>query len=163
MEIREATDSDWPAIWPFFRQIVRAAETYAYDPEMTEGDAREMWMVGPPGVTFVAVVDGSVVGTANAYSNRDGPGSHVASGSFMVDPAEAGRGIGRALGERVIEWARAEGFRSIQFNAVVETNGRAVGLWRSLGFEVIGTVPDAFRLPDGTLTGLHVMHRRLES
>ena len=161
MEIREATVSDWEQIWPFFRQIVRAAETYAYDPEMAEGDAREIWMVGPPGVTFVAVVDGSVVGTANAYANRDGPGSHVASGSFMVDPARAGRGIGRALGERVIEWARAEGFRSIQFNAVVETNVRATALWRSLGFELVGTVPEAFRLPDGSLTGLHVMYRPL--
>ena len=49
----------------------------------------------------------------------------------------------------------------MQFNAVVETNERAVGLWRSLGFETIGTVPEAFRLPDGSLTGLHVMHRRL--
>jgi GNAT superfamily N-acetyltransferase len=117
--------------------------------------------VGPPGVTFVALVDGLVVGTANAYANRDGPGSHVASGSFMVDPARAGRGIGRALGERVIEWARAEGFRSIQFNAVVETNVRATALWRSLGFELVGTVPEAFRLPDGSLTGLHVMHRPL--
>ena len=161
MEVREAAGPDWEQIWPFFREIVRAAETYAYDPEITEGDAREIWMVGPPGVTFVAVLDGAVVGTANAYANRDGPGSHVASGSFMVDPALAGRGIGRALGERVIEWARAEGFRSIQFNAVVETNERAVGLWRSLGFEVIGTVPEAFRLPDGSLSGLHVMYRRL--
>ena len=161
VEIREATVSDWEQIWPFFRQIVRAAETYAYDPEMAEGDAREIWMVAPPGVTFVAVVDGSVVGTANAYANRDGPGSHVASGSFLVDPARAGRGIGRALGERVIEWARAEGFRSIQFNAVVETNVRATALWRSLGFELVGTVPEAFRLPDGSLTGLHVMYRPL--
>jgi GNAT superfamily N-acetyltransferase len=160
-EIREAADSDWDQIWPFFREIVSAAETYAYDPEITESDAREMWMVGPPGVTFAAVADGAVIGSANAYANRPGPGSHVASASFMVDPAHAGRGAGRALGAAVLDWARSEGFAAMQFNAVVETNERAVGLWRSLGFETIGTVPDAFRLPDGTLTGLHVMHRRL--
>ena len=161
MEIREATESDWTAIWPFFREIVRAGETYAYDPEITEAEARDLWMVGPPGVTFVAVVDGEVAGSANAYANRPGAGSHVASASFMVDPARAGRGAGRALGEAVIGWAAAEGFHSIQFNAVVDTNERAIGLWRSLGFRVIGTVPEAFRLPDGTLTGLHVMYRRL--
>ena len=102
-----------------------------------------------------------VIGSANAYANRPGAGSHVASASFMVDPARAGRGAGSALGEAVLDWATAAGFDSIQFNAVVETNERAVGLWRSLGFEVIGTVPEAFRLPDGTLTGLHVMYRRL--
>ncbi len=161
MEVRGATDGDWEAIWPFFREIVRAGETYAYDPEITESDARELWMVGPPGVTFVAVVDGRVIGSANAYANRPGAGSHVASASFMVDPARAGRGAGRALGEAVLEWASAAGFAAMQFNAVVETNERAVGLWRSLGFEVIGTVPEAFRLPDGTFTGLHVMYRRL--
>ena len=161
LTVREAAAADWPAIWPFFREIVAAGETYAYDPELTEPQARELWMVGPPGVTFVAEVDGTVAGSANAYANRPGAGSHVASASFMVDPAQAGRGIGRALGERVIRWATDSGFRSIQFNAVVETNVRATGLWRSLGFEVIGTVPEAFRLPDGGLTGLHVMYRRL--
>ena len=118
-------------------------------------------MVGPPGVTLVAAADDHMVGTANAYANRAGPGAHVASASFMVDPARAGSGIGRALGEAVIDWAAGQGFEAMQFNAVVETNERAVGLWRSLGFETIGTVPDAFRLPDGTLTGLHVMYRRL--
>jgi L-amino acid N-acyltransferase YncA len=161
MEIREATEGDWPAIWPFFREIVLAGETYAYDPQISEPEAREMWMVGPPGVTLVAVADGEVIGTANAYANRPGPGDHVASASFMVDPAHAGRGAGRALGEAVIDWAAGAGFAAIQFNAVVETNDHAVGLWRSLGFETVGTVPEAFRLPDGSLTGLHVMHRRL--
>jgi L-amino acid N-acyltransferase YncA len=159
--VREATDADWEAIRPFFRAIVAAGETYAYEPGMSDAQAREIWMVGPPGVTFVAEVDGGVVGSANAYANRPGAGSHVASASFMVDPASAGRGAGRALGERVIEWATEAGFEAMQFNAVVETNVRAVGLWRSLGFEVIGTVPEAFRLPDGSLTGLHVMYRRL--
>jgi L-amino acid N-acyltransferase YncA len=163
VEIREATDGDWEAIWPFFEEIVAAGETYAYDPEMTEAQARELWMVGPPGVTFVAVDGERVVASANAYPNRPGPGSHVASASFMVEPASAGHGIGRALGERVLEWARDAGFMSMQFNAVVESNLAAVSLWRSLGFEIVGTVPRGFRLPDGTHVGLHVMYRRLDS
>jgi GNAT superfamily N-acetyltransferase len=161
IEIREAKEGDWEAIQPFFREIVAAGETYAYDPEMTEDEARELWMVGAPGVTFVAVDDGGVVGSANAYANRPGPGSHVASASFMVAPSHAGRGIGRALGEHVLEWARDEGFMAMQFNAVVESNLAAVSLWRKLGFEIVGTVPRAFRLPDGTHVGLYVMYRRL--
>jgi L-amino acid N-acyltransferase YncA len=161
VEIREATVADWEEIRPFFREIVAAGETYAYDPDMSEEEARDLWMVGPPGVTFVAVDDGRVAGSANAYPNRAGPGSHVASASFMVDPAHAGKGIGRALGERVLEWASAQGFMAMQFNAVVESNLAAVSLWRSLGFEIVGTAPRAFRLPDGTHVGLHVMYRRL--
>jgi L-amino acid N-acyltransferase YncA len=161
VEIREATAADWEAIRPFFHEIVAAGETYAYDPDMSEDEARDLWMVGPPGVTLVAVDDGRTVGSANAYPNRPGPGSHIASASFMVDPAHAGRGIGRALGERVLEWASAQGFMAMQFNAVVESNLAAVSLWHSLDFEIVGTVPRAFRLPDGTHVGLHVMYRRL--
>jgi GNAT superfamily N-acetyltransferase len=100
-----------------------------------------------------------VIGSSNMYRNRGGRGSHVASASFMVDPDRAGRGAGRALGEDMIAWARASGFRAIQFNAVVQTNARAVALWRSLGFAVVGTVPEAFDHPTHGFVGLHVMHR----
>jgi GNAT superfamily N-acetyltransferase len=105
--------------------------------------------------------DGTVLGTANMYANRGGPGSHVASASFMVDPQAAGRGVGRALGENVIDWARESGFRAIQFNAVVETNTPAVTLWRSLGFEVLTSVPEAFDHPKHGYVGLLIMHRFL--
>jgi len=162
MIIRDATADDWEQIWPFMRQIVTAGETYAYDPDMHEATARELWLVRPPGRTVVAVKEGdTVLGTANMYPNRPGPGSHVASASFMVDGRASGRGVGRALGEEALVWARASGFRAMQFNAVVATNTRAVALWRSLGFEIIGTVPEAFRHPTDGYVGLHVMYRRL--
>ncbi len=162
MRVRDATPDDWPDIWPFFREIVAAGETYSYPPEIDEDAGRELWMPAPPGRTTVAVEkDGAVIGSASMYANRPGRGSHVASASFMVDPAGSGRGAGRALAEDMIEWARASGFRAIQFNAVVESNTRAVALWRSLGFEIIGTVPEAFAHPSLGYVGLHVMHRPL--
>ncbi len=158
--IRDARAEDWDAIWPFFRAIVAAGETYAYDPETDYEGGRRLWMVGAPGRTVVATdADGTVAGTANMYANRPGRGSHVASASFMVDQSRAGRGTGRALGEDVIEWARRSGFRAIQFNAVVETNARAVQLWRSLGFAVVGRAPEAFEHPKHGYVGLLIMHR----
>jgi L-amino acid N-acyltransferase YncA len=160
--IRVATADDWPAIWPFYRAIAQAGETYAIDPEITSEQARSEWMRTPPGITFVAVGDsGAVIGSACAYPNRPANGSHVASASFMVDPASAGQGAGRKLAEHVIAWARAQGFRAMQFNAVVETNERAVALWRALGFEVLATVPEAFRHPRDGYVGLLIMYRRL--
>lgn len=162
MEIREARAEDWNAIWPFFREIVAAGETYAYDRDMDEPTARRLWMLGPPGRTVVAVNDdGAILGTANMYANRGGPGSHVASASFMVDPRHSGGGVGRELGEHVLDWARRQGFRAMQFNAVVESNEPAVRLWRSLGFEVLATVPEAFKHPRYGYVGLHLMHRFL--
>jgi GNAT superfamily N-acetyltransferase len=162
MQIREAEPGDWPLIWPFFHQIVAAGETYTYDPDIDEKAARELWMLKPPGRTVVATDDADrILGTAKMNPNQAGPGAHVANAGFMVDPRYGGGGIGRALGEHVIAWARSSGYRAIQFNAVVETNVRAVGLWRSLGFDIVGTVPEAFRHPVHGYVGLHVMYFRL--
>src|SRR5690349_7814142 len=96
---------DWPQIWPIVREVVRAADTFTYDPRMTEDTARAMWMVGAPGRTSVAVDGAAVLGTANMYANRAGPGAHVASASFMVSSAARGHGVGRALVEDVLAWA----------------------------------------------------------
>jgi|GEM_PF-4279412 len=78
----------------------------------------------------------------------------------MVDPAHAGRGVGRALAVHVIDLARDAGYRAMQFNAVVETNHVAVHLWQSLGFEILATIPESFDHPAHGLVGMHVMHRR---
>lgn len=161
MEIRDATDEDWPEIYRFYSVIMAEGRTYAYPAGQSLEAARPWWMEQPPGRTVVAVDDGTIIGSAKMGPNRPGRGAHIATGSFLVDPGHRGRGAGRALGEHVISWCRAQGYQGIQFNAVVEINEPAVRLWKSLGFEVIGTVPEAFDHPDQGLVGLHVMYRRL--
>ena len=160
--VRPAVAADWPAIWGFMREIVAAGETFSWDFDTSETTARGHWMHAPPGRTFVAVdAEGRVIGTAEMGPNRGGGGAHIATGGFMVDAERRGLGAGRALGRRVLEEARAEGYLGIQFNAVVETNKVAVELWRSLGFRVIGTVPRGFRHPRAGEVGLLVMYREL--
>lgn len=161
MLIRPATDDDWPAIYPIFAATVAEGRTYAYPERLSPHEAQALWVEPPPGQTVVAVQDGTVVGTAKMGPNRPGRGAHVATASFMVSPDHRGSGIGRGLAEYVIAWARDTGYQSIQFNAVVETNTAAVHLWRSLGFEIIGTVPEAFNHPEHGLVGMHVMWLRL--
>ncbi len=158
MIIREATADDWPRIWPFFAEIVTAGETYAFPEDLTLESGRGWLMERPPGLTVVLEEDDRILGTAKMGPNRPGRGDHVGTASFMVDPAAAGRGIGRALASYAVEWHRAHGFSGIQFNAVVETNAAAVHLWQSLGFELVGTVPRAFRSTAHGEVGLHVMH-----
>jgi L-amino acid N-acyltransferase YncA len=160
--VRDATAADWPLIWSFMSQIVAAGDTFAYDERMGVAEARKMWLRDPPGRTVVAVdPEGNVLGTATMGPNHAGPGAHVATASFMVDPGRWGKGVGRALCQETIDWARSQGFRAIQFNAVAETNTHAVALYQSLGFEVLATIPEAFRHPTEGYVGLHVMHRRL--
>ena len=161
MLIRTATPDDWADIWSFFAEIVRAGETYAYPDDLTNDQARPLWMEEPPAHIVVAVLDGTVVGSAKMGPNRGGRGAHVATASFMVDPARQGNGVGRALGTYAVQWARTSGYRAMQFNAVVETNTGAVALWRSLGFEVLTTIPEAFDHPAHGFVGLHVMYQLL--
>ena len=49
----------------------------------------------------------------------------------------------------------------MQFNAVAASNAAAIGLYESLGFVIVGTVPEAFEHPRHGFVDLHVMHRRL--
>lgn len=158
-----AGSDDWPQLWPIFSSIVAAGDSFAYPEDLASDDARALWMEAPPGTTVVAVIDGIVVGTAKAGPNRQGRGAHVATASFMVAPAERGRGVGAALCEWALDWATTSGFKAMQFNAVVETNAGAIALWRRYGFEVLATVPEAFDHREHGLVGLHVMHRRLAS
>ncbi|MFI5533483.1 GNAT family N-acetyltransferase [Kitasatospora sp. NPDC051853] len=145
MIIREATAEDWPAIWRFLHRIVAAGDTFTWPRDIGEEDARAIWMKRAPGRTVVAVDgDGTVLGSAETHPNQMGPGAHVANAGFMVAAEHGGKGVGRALAEHVIEQARADGYRAVQYNAVVATNTRAVELWKSLGFTVIGTVPEGF-------------------
>lgn len=156
--IREAHDDDWPQIWPIIHDVITAQETVAYDPEMSEQDARRMWQLAAPARVVVAAADGDrVVGTANMYANRQGPGSHVASGTLMVAQQARGMGVGRALTTDMIDWARRNGFAALQFNAVVDTNKAAVHLYESLGFVTIGIAPGAFRHPTQGFVGLRIM------
>jgi GNAT superfamily N-acetyltransferase len=162
MEIRDVVDSDWVAVWGFLQQIVAVGDTYCWPPDTSEDAARTWWMGKPGGRVLVAVDDGAVVGTAELHPNQPAAGSHVANAGFMVSPTAAGRGVGRALAQRVLEVAAEDGYAAMQFNAVVETNEHAVRLWESLGFKILATVPEAFRHPERGFVGLHIMHRFLQ-
>lgn len=162
MHVRDATPEDWPAIWGFMAGILAAGDTYSWPTDLDSDQAKAMWLQPPPARTLVAVDDdGAVLGTTLVRPNLGGPGGHVANGGFMVDPRHGRRGVGRLLGESAIAAAREGGYRAMQFNAVAASNTHAVRLWQSLGFEIVGTVPDGFQHPELGFVGLHVMHRPL--
>jgi L-amino acid N-acyltransferase YncA len=162
--VRRAVTDDWRAIWPIFRDVVAGGDTYMYAPGTSEADARAAWMhtgADDDSITFVALFGDEIVGTALLKPNHPGLGDHVANAGWMVAPAFTGRGIGRTFATAVIDEARRLGYRGMQFNAVVADNARAIALWESLGFEIVGTVPDAFRHGRLGDTPIHLMYRRL--
>ncbi len=160
MLIRPATPDDADRIWSIVGPVVRAGETYTLDRDMSRSEALAYWF-GADKETFVAEVEGVVVGTYYLRANQAGGGRHVCNCGYMTDPAMAGRGVARAMCADSIERARARGFRAMQFNFVVSTNERAVRLWVSLGFEIVGRLPQAFEHPARGLVDALVMYRAL--
>lgn len=155
------TTDDFTTFWPTFQAIVAAEETYAIDPDITFDDAYQLWC-GSPKATFVAKdAQGQLLGSYYLKANAAGPGKHVCNCGYMVTPAARGKGVARAMCEHSQQVARELGFLAMQFNAVVTTNEIAVALWQRLGFEIVGSVPNAFFHATHGLVSTHVMHKTL--
>jgi GNAT superfamily N-acetyltransferase len=158
--IRPATVEDRPALWRILEPAIRAGETYALPPDMSEADAIAYW-TGPGREVFLAEQDGRVVGTYFLCVNQRGGGGHVANCGYTTDPAARGRGIARRMAEHSLEEARRRGFLAMQYNFVVSSNEDAVHLWQSLGFTIVGRLPGAFRHPRLGYVDALVMFRQL--
>jgi GNAT superfamily N-acetyltransferase len=160
LSIREIRPDEFPLIWPIFKTVVAAGDTYCYDPDMTFEAARSLWTT-PPCRAFAAWEDERVVGCYLLHPNQAGHGDHVANAGYMVAPEARGRGLAGKLCEHSLALARASGFLAMQFNAVVADNEAAVHLWHKHGFVTVGRIPQGFQHPQNGLTDLLVMHRSL--
>lgn len=159
--IRRAGPDDFEAIWHILEPTIRAGETYALPRDMSKAEALAYW-TGPDRETFVDQDDDArILGTYFIRANQAGGGAHVANCGYMTAPDAAGRGVARRMCEHSLGIARERGFAAMQFNFVIGTNTRAIGLWCSLGFEEVGRLPAAFRHPTLGDTDALVMFRRL--
>lgn len=160
--IRELAPAAFASVRPIFGEVLAAGDACTYPPGLTMAQARAMWTT-PQARCFVAEADGEPLGCYRLAPNQipGSPGDHVANGSYMVAARARGRGIGEALCRHSLEAARAAGYAAMQFNFVVSTNSAAVGLWQRCGFEIVGTLPLAFRHPRHGLVDGYVMYRLL--
>ena len=159
-EVRRAIPEDASEIWRIIGPTIRAGETYALPSDLSQEAALAYWMA-PEHDTFVAEAEGRVLGTYYMRANQRGGGGHVANCGYMTSTEAAGRGVARAMCEHSLGHARSKGFLAMQFNFVVSTNERAVRLWRSMGFDVVGTLPEAFDHPSRGYVDALVMYRKL--
>ena len=160
LEIRQANDNDLDAIWPIFHEIIARGDTYPYPPETDKAAAYDIWMAKPL-ATYVALLDGQIVGTYYIKANQPGLGSHVCNAGYMVGTQARGRGVARAMCEHSLREAKKLGFRAMQFNLVVSSNEVAVNLWQRLGFSIVGTVPEAFHHQELGYVDALVMYKSL--
>lgn len=113
MPIRPARPDDAPAIAAIILPVIRAGETYALDPAMSEGEAIAYWLAADKTV-FVAEEDGVLLGTYYLRANQAGGGDHVANAGYMTSAASRGRGVARAMALHSFDEARARGFAAMR-------------------------------------------------
>jgi ribosomal protein S18 acetylase RimI-like enzyme len=160
MEIRLAAGSNHSEIWEILEPVIRAGETYALPSDMSKSDGLAYWFQ-PAHEVFVAVENGKILGTYFLQANQQGGGSHVANCGYITASWATGRGVARAMCSHSLEHAKARGFRAMQFNFVVSTNERALRLWLSLGFKIVGCLPGAFHHPAAGHADAFVLYRSL--
>ena len=160
MHIRPALRPDADAIWDILEPTIRAGETYTLPLDMGREDALSYWL-SPEHEVFVVEESESVLGTYFLRVNQRGGGSHVCNCGYVTAPNATGRGIARAMCAHSLDRARERGFLAMQFNFVISSNERAVRLWESCGFHIVGRLPHAFRHPTRGLVDSLVMHRFL--
>src|ERR1700744_6339186 len=156
LNIRPATTDDGDAIWTILEPVLRAGETCCIPRDIDQTEALNYWFA-KDNLVFIAEEHKHVVGTYYLRANQPGGGSHVANCGYMTASHASGRGIARAMCLHSKEQARNIGFRAIQFNFVIGTNERAIRLWQSLGFEVVGRLPLAYNHPTKGFTDALIM------
>jgi L-amino acid N-acyltransferase YncA len=158
--VHAARPEDRDGIWAILEPVIRNGETYTLPRDMSQEEALDYWFFGGHEV-FVAEKDGRVVGTYFLQANQRGGGSHVANCGYMTAAGAERKGVARTMCAHSLEHAKKRGFRAMQFNFVVASNERAVELWKSMGFETVGRLPEAFLHPVKGYVDAYVMHRIL--
>ncbi len=160
MIIRPAQNGDFDTIWPLLRDVFRAGDTYAVDPDISKADAKTYWMTSAA-ATYVAETDNGIVGTYYIKTNQPGGGAHICNCGYIVGADARGQGLAATMCNHSQTQAAAMGYHAMQFNFVLASNTGAVRLWQRLGFDTVGTIPDAFNHPQQGLVNAFVMYKKL--
>lgn len=160
IEIREALKTDKAEVWQIIKEVIAAGDSYMFYPDSSEEKMLAFWF-GEDKRVYVAVADNRILGTFFLKPNYPDLGSHIANAGYMVAPGAAGNGIGRKMADFSIIEAKRLGYSAMQFNFVVKSNEIAVKLWLSMGFEIIGEIPEAFQHHQNGLTNALIMYRKL--
>ncbi|WP_046006361.1 GNAT family N-acetyltransferase [Pseudoalteromonas rubra] len=159
--IRIMTQSDFQRFWPTFKAVIEQQETYAFDPDMSQQAAYALWCEKVD-CAYVMVEGDEILGSYYLKANAMGPSNHICNCGYMVTTQARGKGVARTLCEHSQNEAKARGYLAMQFNSVVASNQVAVQLWQRLGYQIIGTIPKAYRHPRLGFTDSHIMYKWLD-
>ncbi len=152
---------DDKSLHKIFQEVVDAGSQFPYEDSSFEGFHRQFFQ--PVGQVYVChTLGGKVIGGFYLRPNFPGRSSHIANAAYMIKEEYRGKGIGSLLIQASLHFAKDLGFQAMQFNMVLSNNRLAIKLYENLGFNSIGTIPQAFRNPDASFQDGYVMHRKLD-
>jgi len=162
VQISEVTKNDFMSFWPVFKDVVSAQETYAFDPDIDFESAYNLWCLSPQ-KAYVIKDNGIILGSYYIKPNASGPSAHISNCGYIVSPESRGKGIARKLCLHSQKIAIEFGYSAMQFNSVVSSNEIAINLWKKLGYNIIGTIPNAYNHKKLGLIDAFIMHKQLST
>ncbi len=161
MIIRKYEEKDLPGMIQIWNKVVEDGVAFPQEEGLTEDSGKEFFAAQ----TFCGVAEnqetGRVEGLYILHPNNVGRCGHICNASYAVDACVRGRHIGEQLVMHCIHQAAEEGFRILQFNAVVKTNTHARHLYERCGFQQLGIIPQGFKMKDGRYEDICPYYREL--
>ena len=142
MKIRKYSENDVPAMVRIWNEVVEEGVAFPQLELLDKESGRAFFAAQT--YCGVAHANGTVVGLYILHPNNVGRCGHIANASYAVDSACRGKHIGEQLVSDCLVQARNNGFKLMQFNAVVENNTHARHLYKRLGFVQVGMIPNGF-------------------
>lgn len=152
--IREYGADDICGMVDIWNEIVSGGNAFPQEEELTFESGKEFFDSQTYCAVAVDKISGEIYGLYILHPNNVGRCAHICNASYAVASKMRGRSIGRALVQDCLKEGKLHGFGVLQFNAVVATNTSARHLYEALGFTQLGTIPNGFRMKDGTFADI---------
>ena len=159
MEIRKYNEKDITSMVHIWNEVVEEGVAFPQEDYLDEQSGKEFF--AQQSYCAVAEDNGAIVGLYILHPNNCGRCGHISNASYAVSSTARGKHIGEKLVLDCLKQARRLGFGLLQFNAVVENNIHARHLYERLGFVQIGTVPNGFRMKDGSYQNICLYYHEL--
>jgi L-amino acid N-acyltransferase YncA len=159
VNVRPPEPADLDALLEFFARVPEGERTF-FKEEVLDRPTVERWLSAAGGRRGIALAEGRVAGYV-AVVRLGGWSDHVGELRLVVDPAQRGRGLGRALARWALAQAIDCGLRKLYVEVVAEQEG-AVAMFTALGFQAEGLLRDHVRDQAGELRDLVLLAHPVE-
>lgn len=159
MEVRQYNEHDISSMVRIWNEVVEDGIAFPQEDFLDDESGKSFF--ASQSYCGVAVDENTIVGLYILHPNNIGRCGHIANASYAVASSCRGKHIGEKLVSHCLQQAKLLNFKILQFNAVVEDNIHARHLYERLGFTQIGTVPNGFRLKDGSYQNICLYYHEL--